>query len=112
MPSVAFNAEALLAAVAGSAELAEGVVSYLASRCDSIHTLSDEIHGMAGNRFPTGCCCPTPLPMPACNRDFAKLQLESTAAGGKVPVKVDGKALHLTVGKEVFFSAAAAAGLL
>ena len=49
----------------------------------------------------------SPLP-----RDLAKLQAESSAAGGKVMVKIDGKAVSLTVGKEVFFSAAAAAGLL
>ena len=54
-------------------------------------------------------CMVTHCPIP---RDLAKLQAESSTAGGKLMVKVDGKAVSLTVGKEVFFSAAAAAGLL
>lgn len=43
------------------------------------------------------------------SRDMLKLQAQAAAANGSVPVKVDGKTVVLTVGKELFFGAAAAA---
>lgn len=44
-------------------------------------------------------------------RDMSRLQAEasSAAAGGKIEVKVDGKKVSLEVGREVFFTSAAAA---
>ncbi|GIL48146.1 hypothetical protein Vafri_4840 [Volvox africanus] len=43
------------------------------------------------------------------SRDLAKLQAEAGEAGGKVTVRVNGASVSLTVGKELFFSASAAA---
>lgn len=42
-------------------------------------------------------------------RDLAKLAAEAAAAGGKVAVAVDGQAVTLGVGRELFLSASAAA---
>ena len=74
-PCVAFDPRALLVAAGGSAELAEGVTLYLASR------------------------------------DLARLQVEASASasGDALEVRVDGKGVKLVVGREVFFSVAAAA---
>ncbi len=47
--------------------------------------------------------------LPTC-RDLSKLQAEAAAANGVVNVKVNGSTVALTVGKEIFFSASAAAG--
>ncbi|KAG2485316.1 hypothetical protein HYH03_015989 [Edaphochlamys debaryana] len=44
------------------------------------------------------------------SRDLAALQAEAAAGGGAVTVKVNGQAVKLTVGKELFFSASASVG--
>uniref|UniRef100_A0A7R9VFZ8 isoleucine--tRNA ligase n=1 Tax=Chlamydomonas euryale TaxID=1486919 RepID=A0A7R9VFZ8_9CHLO len=72
VPAVATVADRLLAACGGSADLAEAVDVYLASR------------------------------------DLRALQAQAEAAGGVVGLRVDGADVRLTVGKELFFSAAAA----
>lgn len=67
------------------------VASALLAACDGSEELADAVRVVLASR------------------DLAKLQAEAAEAGGKVTVRVNGASVALTVGKELYFSASAAA---